>query len=550
MQAYRFPQIVKKIIRILLISAGLFSMSAVFSQEWIYTVRKGDTLWSISIDYLIDTTYAKRVQKLNKVSDPWHLLPGTELKIPEQWIRLFPALVRVHNLQGKASLLSAGSNQLENLENGSIVLPGDTVITQKNSSLVLAFLDGSEILLLENSRLKIEQLKLLEYTGASTSMLKLEKGHIETHVTPNESPVRKFQIYTPASVTSVRGTDYRINAQAKTSKTSMEVVEGKVDVKGKKKKRTIKTGFGTVTVKDQDPLPPIELLPAPNLTSVPSLFNQVPVKFNLPELDKEQTYRVQIAKKKAFKNILFNDVFDISTIRGPDLPDDDYFIRIRAIDEHQLEGLNNQKKITINARPESPFLIKPSEGIGFLLEETPEFSWSEGLDVDNYHFQIAKDPEFSQIILDESSLQDTSITVDNKMILGKYYWRVAAKDHQGDGPFSDPQMFRRIPPAPLMEAPEITEDSLTIRSRKGLPGQQYHFQMSESEDFSEILVDKQTNEPKLTIDKPDSGSYFVRVQTIDADGFIGPYASPQKISIPYNFKWMLSLLPLLVLIAL
>ena len=179
----------------------LYCVSLVQAEEWIYKVRKGDNLWNLTVDYLIDISYVKRVQKLNNIADPWHLLPGTKIRIPSKWVRHYPALVRVQNLQGTAQILDDESESPRQLKVGEMVMLGDTVITNADSTLVLGFLDGSSILLQENSRLKIDHLMVLENTGMSDSQLRLLAGRLETQVSRQKGTVRRFQITTPVTVT-------------------------------------------------------------------------------------------------------------------------------------------------------------------------------------------------------------------------------------------------------------------------------------------------------------------------------------------------------------
>ncbi len=526
------------------------NISLVQAEDWIYEVRKGDNLWNLAVDYLIDISYAKRVQELNNIADPWHLLPGTRIKIPSQWIRHYPAIVRVQNLQGTAQIMDEESTVPQQLKVGGIAMPGDTIITNANTTLVLDFLDGTSIMLEENSELKIDHLKILENTGMSESQLNLLKGRLETQVAPAKGTARQFQIKTPVTVTSVRGTDYRISAEEEKNLSKTEVVEGKVVVKGDNKSVILPVGFGTITEKDKEPLPPIKLLPVPDISQIPAPFVQVPIQFAMPILKSQHGYRVQIATTEFFKNILFNKKFYSSTIKGPDLPDGNYHIRVRSFDAQELEGYNAQNQITINAKPESPFLVSPKPGEGILLEDDLEFGWSAQQGVSKYHLQIASSQDFSKPLLDTTNIDANELTVTEEMTKGKYFWRIAAIDQDGDGPFSDAQMFRRIVPAPGFEEPEITDDTLTIRTRSGLPGQTYQYQMSDDESFNELLVDKHTDEPGFEIPLPSGGEYFIRVRTIDADGFVGPFSAPQSIDVPYDLKWLLTLLPLLVLIAL
>jgi len=538
------------LIAVLSIITLFYSLSVAQAEDWVYEVRKQDNLWNITVDHLIDISYVEKVQKLNKIIDPWHILPGTIIKIPTQWVRHFPALVRVLNLQGTAQILEDEATQSKPLNVGDIVVLGDKVSTSVNSTLVLGFLDGSQVLLQENSTLKIDSLMLLENTGMLDSQMQLLSGRMETQVTPGVGNARKFMITTPATVTSVRGTDYRISAEGEKEQSITEVVEGKVLVESSIGSDLVKAGFGTVSVKGQESKPPVKLLSAPDITSIPKPFLQVPIQFSLPVTENIQGYRVQLAKTEEFQDILFDKPFLSNILRGPDLADGDYYIRVRAIDMHQLEGYNAEQVITINARPEAPFLVSPKTGEGILLEDGVEFSWSNQEGTEQYHLQISNTADFSKILVDISDINDSEITVTNELPLGKYYWRIAGVDHDGDGPFCDAQMFRRIVPAPEIEAPEFTDDTLTIRSRKGLPGQSYHFQMSDDESFSELLIDKRTDEPSFEIDKPNGGEYFIRVRTIDPDGFVGPFAKPQSIDIPYSLYWYLSVLMLLALIAL
>ncbi len=289
---------------------------------------------------------------------------------------------------------------------------------------------------------------------------------------------------------------------------------------------------------------------APETNEIPELFFRVPIQFQLPDLKKDQGYRVQIAKTRFFNEILFNNTFDSSLIRTIDLPDGNYYLRIRGIDRHMLEGINAQMPFRINARPEPPFLIEPTPEAG-ILEPSPNFIWAKGKSIRGYHFQLAKNSGFSPLLIDIREHEDASLQLETPLPIGKYYWRVAAIDEDGDGPFSDPQLLRRVHSPPKMEIPEMTDRSLVLRFRKGLPNQKYHVQMAKDESFNDVIIDKQLEKPEFTMPKPESGDYFVRIQTIEPDGFIGPFSQPQHVEVPaFDWYWLLLTLPLFALFAL
>jgi len=56
-------------------------------------------------------------------------------------------------------------------------------------------------------------------------------------------------------------------------------------------------------------------------------------------------------------------------------------------------------------------------------------------------------------------------------------------------------------------------------------------------------------EPEAVILDPQPGIYHLRVRTIDADGFEGPYSGAQQVEVPrrFNWWWLLLIVPLLTL---
>jgi hypothetical protein len=522
----------------------------VFSDDWVYSVKEGDNLWDLTVDYLKNISYVKKVQKLNNIQDPWKMSPGTEIRIPAKWLRSFPMLVRVENIRGQAELIDEQAGDSAKLVSGALVIVGDTIRTGKNSSIVLVFIDGTRLSLEENSELKVQYLGGYEYTGLTDSRLYLKQGRLETQVTPRKDTANHFIISTPVSVTSVRGTNYRVSSEPQDAASKTEVLEGGVLVSSSDKSLLIPHGFGTIATADRQPVLPVKLLDPPSIHDVTRLFKRVPVQLKLPEIPKDQGYRVQIAKTPQFDDMLFNKPFSSAMVRTVDLPDGKYQMRVRGIDEQGLEGKNSEFQFELNARPEPPFLGEPKAGAG-VLEETPTFKWSQNKAAKGYHLQIAKTEDFSEILVDVNSGTDASITLEKPLEIGKYYWRMATQDADGDGPFSDPQLLRRILPAPTIEAPEMTDDALVLRFRKGLPGQKYQVQMAEDEAFTQLVIDEQLDEPTLELPLPESGEYFIRIRTIDSDGFIGPFSAPQIIEVP-GFDWylFLALLPLFALFAL
>jgi len=535
-------------ILILLVSSLFFigQPREVNAEDWIYTVRPGDNLWNLSEEYLIARSYWSRLRQLNKIADPLHIPPGTKLRIPVSWINKFPIIARVNSIHGHAELIAEDSGKITPLTAGAFVFMGETVQTKTDSTLVIEFVDGSTLLLQPDSRLKLNHLNVYGNTGMVDTQIHLNRGRVETQVEKKEGPASRFEISTPAGVTSVRGTDYRVSAEPALAKSLTEVLEGRVRVSSTGETKIISGGYGTMTSADEPPSQPIKLLDAVDTESIPDVFERVPIQFVLPSDPKIKGYRLQIANKKAFDMVVFDRKYTTNQIRGPELPDGDYYSHIRGIDEHGLEGKNAEHFFKINAKPEAPFLQEPKPEAG-LIEETPVFLWARQNGIQKYHFQLARDSKFTNLVVDLPELSDNYLNSGYKLELKQYFWRVACISVvEGQGPYSDGQTFKRLKPPPQAEEPTISDTSIVLRWPADLPNVKYHFQMAKDESFSDVLIDKHISVPTLEIERPESGEYYMRVSTAYPDGFVGPFGKPQIIDVPGSgyYWWLLTLLPL------
>ena len=137
------------------------------------------------------------------------------------------------------------------------------------------------------------------------------------------------------------------------------MLEGGVRVANNTARVELGPRMGTMAVTGRAPTPPTPLLAAPDLSSLPTEFGQVPFAFSVPPLAGAARYRLQIAASAEFSTLLEDAVFESPLLRGPALADGTYYLRLRGIDARQLEGMDAERGITINARPEPPFLSEP-----------------------------------------------------------------------------------------------------------------------------------------------------------------------------------------------
>ena len=357
-----------------LLSLMLLAATAAHSQEWLYTVRPGDNLWSVSTDYLIHTDYWARLQALNGIADPLRLPPGMKLRIPIAWLKRLPAKAWVLSVQGEARVVIAATGQTVPINAKRLLQTGDTLLTGPDGAVSLEFGDGSRVLLQANSELRMEALDAYGPTRFVNTRIRLQQGRLESQVAPRANSGPRYEISTPAAASTVRGTRYRIGMDSATATARTEVVEGIVAFRGGQTTRTVNQGFGTLAETGQAPLPPVPLLPPPKIAELPPTLTRLPVQLRFSPLPGAVAYRAQIAPADPRRTLLLDTVLPAPPTNGPgapvrdhiavtetltlllspigpDLSDGDYVARIRGIDGKGLEGYDGQYRFRLRTAP-------------------------------------------------------------------------------------------------------------------------------------------------------------------------------------------------------
>jgi hypothetical protein len=177
-----------------------------------------------------------------------------------------------------------------------------------------------------------------------------------------------------------------------------------------------------------------------------------------------------------------------------------------------------------------------------------QFRWTSAAEADRYVLQIAADRAFATVLHEAAELRETNHAPEQMFKPGTYAWRIASVRSDGDrGPWSDPAVFDLLPAPASAEPPAIDDKHLMLRW-PAEPGQRFLFQMARDGKFEKIHTERKLDQPTITLDRPEAGAYYMRVQATDPDGFVGPFTATQRIDVPEPppSPWLfLLLLPLL-----
>ncbi|MDE2609694.1 MAG: hypothetical protein KGL61_08955, partial [Burkholderiales bacterium] len=245
------------------------------------------------------------------------------------------------------------------------------------------------------------------------------------------------------------------------------------------------------------------------------------------------SYRAIVARDRAIDDILQTGSFKGPVAKFAGLPDGRYYLAVSGVDAEGLEGRRQVIAFEVAAHPEVPMAIAPPRDAP-VDGPRVEFDWGEVDGALGYRFQLASTPDFAAPLRDER-LAGSRLRVTD-LAPGRYYWRVASIGRDSrSGAFSAPL------PLAVTIAPELTAMQAQARSPAAVQlswaadaTQAYRVELARDPDFTMPIASGVTHTPDWRLAALPSGTYYVRVNSLDADGFHGISSAPQRIVIDDN----------------
>tara|TARA_R110001599_G_scaffold353840_1_gene599732 strand:+ start:13500 stop:14897 length:1398 start_codon:yes stop_codon:yes gene_type:complete len=171
---------------------------------------------------------------------------------------------------------------------------------------------------------------------------------------------------------------------------------------------------------------------------------------------------------------------------------------------------------------------------------TAHFSLQTMVGAHAYHLQIADNPQLLPLLAEQYGSAD-GIQIDN-IAPGNYYLRLSAIDKHGlEG-------LPRIMAVTIKEgiiAPKQASPSVMQSERHELvlrwPGenkQRYKVQVARDLEFSWLLYTSEVEGNEVHFPRPDFGTYFARVQSINPDGSTTPFSFAQALLV--TDQWIIN----------
>jgi hypothetical protein len=365
----------------------LLCLSGAVSAEELQTmvVRPGDTLWSISNTYLKDPTRWNEILKYNRLpsSDPSIALPGMELKVPVRLIKeQYRAAKLVYSLN-EVLFRRTGVSDWQNVALKMDLFKNDTLRTRTDARADVRFYTGEILNLYPNS------IAVLRPPGKKNTDVELLAGEMRG---------LRSRVVTASARITPKTKDTEFGARLKDDLTTLvQVYKGKADVEAQGKTVEVAAGFAAEVKMDMPPSDPVKL-PA------------------MPEL--EAAAQTSVASSAGTRLKTEGGVVSLNMKKGKTGPE-------------AAAALPKDKDLT-KGIPEAGNVndknIDANEIVKMISVANP---------VQSYHLQVARDQNFTSLMLDKNYDAFASIDLNELLPPGNYYMRIALVDLLGfEGKFS------------------------------------------------------------------------------------------------------------------
>lgn len=429
---------------------------SVLAQEvmWRYTVRPGDNLINLGKKHLINPDNWKLMQSINQIKNPYRIPVGTVLQVPITLVKQIPASAEVTLASGQV-LLRKSASDFEPISAGDKLGAGANIITKDNSKVIVKFADQSTVELGSNASMQLDSMSLYSGGAMVDTKVRLQKGQLKTHANPQHEEGNSMQVITPSAIAAVRGTEFRVSAEDRA--TIQETLEGKVGLEAANQEVMVNMGFGSKAEQGKPPKPPVKLLPAVDTSQMKAFFNQLPVIFDMPQLDGAVGWVGEIASDKKFSSVITESKSNTQQLDFGNLPDGQYFLNLRAQDQFGISGYDALHSFTLNAKPTQPTMLSP-ELKALTRDARPTLRWGQVDAAEKYKLELASDLAFNQIV-EQKTVIGNQYQLEQPLKPGSYYWRVSsiAEDNNGASDYGPAIEFKEFTYEPLPEKPDISQ---------------------------------------------------------------------------------------------
>lgn len=243
------------------------------------------------------------------------------------------------------------------------------------------------------------------------------------------------------------------------------------------------------------------------------------------QVDLAELYQVQISLTDGFDSLVYNNnIADTTLQRSLTKFNSSYYWRVRAVNDPAVGPWSDIWQFQILEPLQAPQLVFP-QNLATNIQPEFNFSWNEVKQAEKYYLQVSSNPEFSQILINENNITDTSYFCSTLPLGLTYYWRIKSINQYGESEWSSIHNFILVQhlAAPVLIYPAnnstdiITEFSFSWHAVAF--SKKYWLQVSDDSNFSSMSLDRNdlVDTTFLSTTLESGTQYFWRVKALRFD---------------------------------
>ena len=388
-----------------------------------HVVQAGENPWRIMRAMLRGPQFVEPLLRLNGITDPTTIAPGTRVKLQSHWLRLLPVKAEVLRASEGVEWRAGPSQAWAPLEAGTTLNSGAWVRTPAEGECTLAFSRGTHVLVRPDTEVQLVRLEGARGAGVLAASLSVLRGSVENLVERQGSGGR-FEIRTPAAVATVRGTAFRVSSTPGEMQTAVD--RGAVRLGNRFGARELPAGFRAAASAEAAPSAPSPLLGAPDLGALGPRVTRFPAVLVLPPLPGARAVRARWLLQGDPLVTVSEATHERLILSGRGVPDGDHRLQVRWVDAEGFEGLEAQVPMRVHRLPDPPVYVQPIPG-AVLSTEQPELEWGRS-ELREVRLQVSARADMSEPWVDVRLPNEGKARIPRSLGLGPWYWRLASVD--------------------------------------------------------------------------------------------------------------------------
>jgi len=244
-------------------------------------------------------------------------------------------------------------------EIGDLFAESDGIRTGANSTAALAFIDGSQIVINQNTTAVVRTSRIDKLERTAQANIALIKGSLLSQLSKQAQESGAFKLSAGKAEAVIQSSKFWASVN-EASTTRIANYEGIMKVRAGKIAVTLKKNQGTVVLKGKEPTPPVELLPAPrlqwNALDTVIFRNELLLQWN--PVANTTKYQIEVSSERNFSQNVQTYSTSATSFLLKNLPNETRFVRLQAFDKLGLRGVDSPTyRILRSSDTEPPFIF-------------------------------------------------------------------------------------------------------------------------------------------------------------------------------------------------